>query len=459
MNNVLDLVDQTSFRLEQAAGVGQTVWVYNRPVEVDGLREFHQHLQQGRLARRIERSPLRFGRHHWVSPRDQHELEIATPRPREEFDAWLHEQANIPLDAEHGPGWHLAVLPFTDGGAGVSFVITHCLTDGIGGCLALVEAACGYDHTIKWPAAGSRPQWRALREDARQTVRDIPAIRRALISAVAVARSALRNRRSAGSAAPPLSKALSKPPAPIAGADELITLPTAAFFLDAYEWDARAQSLGGTSNTLLAALAARLAQRVGRVTADDSVALAIPVNERTADDTRANAVTMVDITVDPAPATTDLREIRAATKQALIRHREVPDERRTLLPLVPLLPQRMIKRMVGVATGGATNVVVASNIGAAPPAANRPDGTDADYVALLSRYPGLTKAMMYQLGGLMVVHSATVHRQVFVSVLAYQPDRLTSNDELQQHVSRALSDFSLTATTGWRAMSLSAAAH
>jgi len=176
--------------------------------------------------------------------------------------------------------------------------------------------------------------------------------------------------------------------------------------------------------------------------------LAIPVNERTADDTRANAVTMVDLTVNPAPATTDLRDIRDATKQALIRHREVPDERRTLLPLVPLLPQRLIKRMVGVATGGATNVVVASNIGAAPSAANRPDGTDADHVALLSRYPGVTKAMMHQLGGLLVVQSARVGRQVFVSVLAYQPDRPNSNSELRQQVSSALGDFSLTASAG-----------
>jgi hypothetical protein len=454
MGSVLDLVDQTFFRLGQAAGVGQSVWVYNRPVDIAGLRQFHQHLQRGRLARRIERSPLPFGRHRWVSPRDQHELGIATPRPREEFDAWLNEQANIPLDAEHGPGWHLAVLPFTDGGAGVSLIVTHCLTDGIGGCLAVVEAACGYDHTISWPAAGSRPRWRALREDARQTVRDIPEIRRALKSAVAAARSVKRNRRSAGSAAAASSKApskaLSKLPPPIAGADELITLPTATAFLDGDEWDDRAQSLGGTSNTLLAGVAARLAQRVGRVAADGSVALAIPVNERTAaDDTRANAVTMVDITVDAAPATIDLREIRAATKQALIHHREVPDERRTLLPLVPLIPQRLIKRMVGVATGGATNVVVASNIGAAPAAANRPDGTDADYIALLSRYPGVTKAMIHQLGGLLVVHSARVHHQVFVSVLAYQLRRPNSNDDLRRDLSSALSDFALTATTGW----------
>ena len=449
MSNVLDLVDQSFFRLEQAAGVGQCVWVYDRPVDIAGLRRFHEHLQRGRLSRRIERSPLPFGRHRWVSPSDQPELEIvATPRSREEFDAWLDEQAKFPLDAEHGPGWHLAMLPFTDGGAAVSLVLTHCLTDGIGGCVAIVEAACGYDSAIDWPAAGSRRRWQALRQDARQTLRDIPAIGRA---AVAAARFARRNRGRAGSATPP--------PAPLAGVDELVALPTATIFLDADEWDARADSLGGTSNTLLAGLAARLAERVGRVAADGSVNLAMPVNERVADDTRANAVAMVDITVDPAPASTDLRQIRAATKQALIRHREVPDERQHLLPLVPLLPRRVTRRMASVATGGVTNVVVSSNLGAAPPAVNQPDGTDASHVALLSRYPGVTKAMIHQLGGLLVVHSARVHNQVFVSVLGYQPGRPNSNDDLRRDLSRALSDFSLTPAPGWECPTPVDAAH
>jgi len=320
-------------------------------------------------------------------------------------------------------------------------VISHCLTDGVGLCEALADAASGRHDPINWPAAGSRRRWQALRDDTRQTARDIPGIGRAVVAAAQFAR---RHRGRAGSAALPPTA----PPAPTAGADERVTLSTATIFLDADEWDARAHSLGGSSNSLLAGLAARLAQRVGRVTADGSATPSIPVNERTAGDTRANAITNVDITVDPALAATDLREIRAATKQALIRHREVPDERWALLPLVPLLPQRLVRQLVGVATGGTTNVV-SSNLGEVNPAAHRPDGTDADYVALLSRYPGLTKAMMHQLGGLMVVHSATVHRQVFVSVLAYQPGRLSSNDELQQHVSSALSDFSLTATTGW----------
>jgi hypothetical protein len=187
---------------------------------------------------------------------------------------------------------------------------------------------------------------------------------------------------------------------------------------------------------------------VGRVTAHGWATPSIPVNQRTAGDTRANAITNVDITVDPALAARDLREIRAAIKQALIRHREVPDDRWALLPVVPLLPQRLVRRLVGVATGGATNVV-SSNLGAARRAVNRPDGTDADYFAMKSLYPGVTKAIMHRTGGVLALLSGRVHGRVFVSVLAYRPDRPNSNDDLWRDLSSALSDFSLTATTGW----------
>ncbi len=440
MSNVLDLYDQAYFSFERAAGATcalQCVWVYDRAIDIDGLRRFHHHLQRGRLSRRMERSPLPFGRHRWVASNNQPDLEIVQkPRAREEFDAWLSEQANTPLDAEHGPGWHLAVLPFTDGGAGVSLVISHCLIDGVGLCEALTEAASGQHKANDWPAATSRPRWQALREDARQSARDIPGIGRAVVAAAQFAR------RHRDHAAEPIGT----PAAPAPG--ENVTLSTATVFLDAGQWDARAQALGGTSNTLLAGLAARLAQRVGRLTADGLATPSIPVNERTAGDTRANAITNVDITVDPVRAATDLREVRAATKQALIRHREVPDERWALLPLVPLLPQRLVRKLVGVATGGTTNVV-SSNLGALDAAAIRPDGTDADYFAMKSLYPGVTTAIMHRTGGVLALLSGRVHRQIFISVLAYQPDRSNSNDTLRQDVSGALSDFSLTATIGW----------
>lgn len=62
MSNVLDLVDQTIFRVRRAAGLTsliQCAWTYDRPADIAGLRRFHRHLQHGRLSRRIERSHCR----------------------------------------------------------------------------------------------------------------------------------------------------------------------------------------------------------------------------------------------------------------------------------------------------------------------------------------------------------------------------------------------------------------
>jgi diacylglycerol O-acyltransferase len=444
MSNVLGLFDQTFFvgeRITGAAGLLQCVWVYDRDIDIDGLRRFHHHLQRGRLSRRIERSPLPFARYRWVSAEGRNDLEIARRRrPREEFAAWLAEQANTALDAEHGPEWHLAVVPFTGGGAGVSLLISHCLTDGVGLCQALADAARGRHDPINWPPAGSRRRWQALREDIRQTVRDMPAIGRALKAAVAAARTARRG---------PGGTAASTAPLPArTGPDETITMPTATIFVDAEAWDDRAVSLGGTSNSLLAAVAARLAQRAGRVAADGSVTVGMPINERTVDDTRANAVGNVDFAVDPVLATTDLREIRSATKSAILHRDENPDERWEVVPLVPLTPRWLLKRMAGVAAGRATGVV-ASNLGEIDPAAFRPDGTAAGSFAIKSACPGVTKALMHRAGGMMAVLSGRVNQQIFISAAAYQPDRANSNSDLRSDLTSALSDFSLTGSIGF----------
>ena len=444
MGNVLDLVDQVHFLGERATGtvnLVQCVWLYDRAVDIEGLRRFHHQLGRGRLCRRIERSPLPFGRHRWVAAGDQSELEIvATPRPRSELDAWCAEQADKPVDAEYGPGWRLAMLPFTDGGAAVSLVTTHCLTDGVGLCEALADAAGGRVDAIAWPAAGSRRRWHALREDARQTARDTRDIGHAVFAAAQL----LRPGRKPAAASSPARR-----PEPTTEPDERVTVPTATIFVDADEWDARAHALGGTSSALLAGLAARLAQRLGRVTADGSVEVTMPVNDRAPGDPRANAITNADFTVDPVTATTDLREIRAAIKQALCREQDVPDERWTLLPLVPLIPTRLFKRLINVAIGSATTVA-SSNLGAIDPAANRPDGTDADYFAIMSLHPGVTKATMQRVGGMLGLVTGRSNGHVFVAIRSYQPGRTNSNDELRQNISTVLSDFSLTETTARR---------
>jgi diacylglycerol O-acyltransferase / wax synthase len=434
MDNVLDPFDQLTFDAERATGVASIphpFWVYSRPVDIDGLRRFQHHLEQGWLPRRIEPSPLPFGRHRWISADRTSDIEIATPRPRAELDAWLEEQATAAIDAEHGPPWHLAVLPFTDGGAAVSLAVSHCLADGVGLLNAMADAADGRDVPSGWPAAGSRGRWQAVREDARQAGRDLPALGRAAAAAVRLARRARRE----GAGAAPSTTPLRLP----TGVDESLTPPMTTVFIDAEAWEARADALGGTSNALLVAVAAQLAQRMGRVTADGSVLMKMPVNERAAGDTRANAVSHLTVTVDPA--TTDLREIRAAVKQGLIRHRELRDDERAVMSFVPLLrllPKRLVRLV--------DNTVVSSNIGVIDPAVFRIDGADADLWASRVSHRGVTKALMHRLGGVLYVLSGTARGQVFISATVYQPGYTNSNEALRQDLSNALNDFSLTGT-------------
>lgn len=441
MNTLLDLADQVVFQGERATGATnllQCVWTYNRAIDMDGLRRFHHHLLRGRLSRHVERSPLPFGRHRWVAPDDAPAIEIAVARLRAAFGDWLREQTAIELDYEHGPAWHLAVLPFTDGGTGLSLIISHGLADGVGLSTAIADAASGRDDSIVWPSAGSRRRWRALRQDARQTARDMPSVGRAI---VAGARMARRARREAVASAP-MS-------APIVTSDEQIDLPAATVCVDMDQWDAVAKALGGTPNSLLAGLAARFAARAGRVTAGSGLAtLAMPINRRFDGDTRANAVDNADLAIDPTKVTTDLREVRAAVKAALIRANETPDERFALLPVVPFLPKRLIKRMVSVAAGS-TTAVCSSNLGDVRAAANRPDGTDADSFSMRSLYPRVTRGMMHRAGGLMGMLSGRVNGQVFVSVLAYDPARPRTNEQLREAIFSTLAEFSLTATVQW----------
>jgi hypothetical protein len=155
-------------------------------------------------------------------------------------------------------------------------------------------------------------------------------------------------------------------------------------------------------------------------------------------------VTNVDFTVDPALATTDLRAIRAATKQAITQREENPDERWVLLPLVPLIPRWLLKRMAGVAAGAATGVV-ASNLGEVDPDVYRPDGTAADSFVIKSNCPGMTRSLMHRTGGMMAMLAGRVGGRIFLSVAGYQPGRTNSTAEVRRQLADTLSDFSLTA--------------
>ena len=156
----------------------------------------------------------------------------------------------------------------------------------------------------------------------------------------------------------------------------------------------------------------------------------------------------IDLTVDPTKVAADLRELRAAVKQALIRAQDVTDEKYALLPLVPFLSKRLVKKMVDVAGGCSTNIC-SSNLGDVDEAVSRPDGTEADSFSMRCLYPRVTRATMHRAGGVVAMLSGRVNGQVFISVLAYDPAHPGSNRQLPEAIFSTLADFSLTARMQW----------
>ena len=182
----LEFFDQTAFEMMRATGRGQLmqcVWVYEHPVDIEGLRRFHRNIAQSLGGRHIERSPLPFGRPRWVKP-DHAPSEIQfneTPRPRAELMEWADELASLPIDPEHGPTWYLVVQPLTDGSTAISMVASHVIGDGTGAGLAIFEAVTGNIRDPGYDRPGARTRRQALAADARQVIRDLPETRRALV--------------------------------------------------------------------------------------------------------------------------------------------------------------------------------------------------------------------------------------------------------------------------------------
>jgi hypothetical protein len=74
-DNRLTLWDEAMVRANRATGrvqMIQVVWVYEHPVNLDEVRRFHRNFGYGMAGRRVERSPLPFGRYRgcprWARP-------------------------------------------------------------------------------------------------------------------------------------------------------------------------------------------------------------------------------------------------------------------------------------------------------------------------------------------------------------------------------------------------------
>lgn len=442
-SNLLDYADQGLFLALRATGhesVAQIVWLYQHPVDWERLRRFNENLGHGLLGRRIECSPLPFGRHRWVralgasKPLDVDE----TIRPRSELSDWVDERTQLSVDPEMGPGWHLSAATFDDGSTAVTLVASHCLVDGMGITETVMNAICDRPRDLGLPAPASRPRTRAVFADLREALRAVPPALKAL---GLTARLAVRNRSQ--------SKTSTKQPARRdSGASDEVLAPGVVAFVDVDTWDSRAAHLGGNSHSLVAGFAAKLAEHLGRVRPDDgTVKLIIPVNERTADDTRANAVKIGYASLDPGPVTTSLADARTVIRDALQAIRDEPNEAFQTLPLIPFVPKRAVVAGADVMFGFAAELPVsASNLGDIDPTMLRADGTEAEYFYMRGVDGKVTRDVLDQRRGFLTVLCERVAGRVILPVIAYQPGADNSKAALRAVVERTFADFGLPAT-------------
>ena len=444
-DNRLALADQAFFAGQSALGqedVVQAVWLYEHPIDLDGLRRFHHNLGSGLLGRRIERSPVGFARYRWVSDPGPSDIDVAEcARPRAELSDWIDERAQLTVDAERGPGWHLGVQPFTDGSTAVSLVASHYLVDGLGFGLTIAEALLGMTRDFGYPPPLSRTRARAVAQDLRQTARDVPEVARALGAAVKMARSR------------PKDTAQSPAPRPAARrgdtGDDVVVVPFIEAFVDLDAWDARAEALGGTRNALVSAFAVKFAERMGRRRASDgAVTLQIPISDRTEGDTRASAVSFARASVDPAGVTTDLHDLRAAINQGLETLRTQQETQgeslQQILWLTPFAPKWALKRLADGMIADPDLPVFCSNLGDFSSLVCRIDGTEAEYVTARMTRQRVTRQWLERTGGLMAVLSGRIQGKLGVGVLCYQPGAVNTKPALCELAAHTLAEFGLT---------------
>lgn len=434
----LTYLDQTALELARATGRGQLiqcVWVYEHPLDYQGLERFHRNCADSMGNRLIERSPLPFGRHRWVrAGGPPPPIRIAEkPRPRTELLEWADELANLPIDPVNGPAWQLVVQPLTDGSTAVSMLASHQIFDGVGAILAVYEGVIGSIRDARYDKAGTRTRRRALRADARQTLRDLPETLRTARKAATMFRA--KREEFAAARAPHVSAEDSR----------RVFVPTIAIYVGVPEWDAKAQSLGGNSYSLLAGFAAKLGEHLGRRRADGDVSLIIAINLReNLEDDRALAMAFANATVDPTKVTEDLTEARAAVREAREKAKNEPDPTIELLSIAPWLPQSAIKGLAEVMFDYSESLPVAcSNLGDLPPEVGRIDGTEAEYVFIRAMDTNVTLGELKRSKGQLVVVSGRINGTVSISVEAYQLGAENTKERLRDIAERTLAEFGL----------------
>ncbi|MGN7779831.1 hypothetical protein ACTJJE_09970, partial [Mycolicibacterium sp. 22603] len=231
----------------------------------------------------------------------------------------------------------------------------------------------------------------------------------------------------------------------IADPHERVIVPAITAYVDLAEWDAKAESLGGNGYSMLAAICAKLGERMGRRNPDGNISLLIAISDRTAQtDVRANAMSLVNAKIDPTELTKDLSGTRATLRTALKSAKDQPDEILELMPLTPLVPKRLVKKVADIMIASDDKPVVCSNMGDLPSMLASVDGTEAEYTSFFGIDQATPRAELESGDGQLVVVSGRLNGKVIIGIVAYEAGAENSKSRLRTLATEALAEFDLT---------------
>lgn len=365
----LTVVDEMFLRGHHGYGtpvVMQGLW---RGADIDpsDLDRVHDSLRRGALSRTVIRPRIPGARPRWRPGAAVWPIEWSpAPLPRDGIVAWADAVATRPVDPEAGAGWRLAAARVDGGGTVLSLLCSHVLADARGLATVLAGAMSGREPTP--PAAGpSHP----LRADVADAARMLTTV--GVRTARAVAGLALHPSRRDELRSAPVREFGDQGNQRRAQVPEALVLD-----IDAAHWDAAAARAGGTANSLLVAVAARIA-----ATDDTPLCVAVPVDRRTSAQSASNAVDMAEVAVgrDDSPAAVRARLRDAYSRPPMSSPAGFPPE------LLQVVPDAVAYRL---APDPGERDVLCSNIGTVPDTLGSLGGARADAIATRAVHPGIT---------------------------------------------------------------------
>lgn len=411
----------------------QLLWRYHRPLNLEILTRFREHLAHGLLTRLVQPSMLPFGRYRWCdfSPEFVPLKMDSSPISTDALQAWIDQQVTLPLDPVNGPAWSLSAQRLNDQSTVVSLVVSHCIADGVTTVRAVTAAVRGERMKLSFPLRTQYHWASAVTSELLRAAKDLPATLSALIALSKKFRTTQPASRQSKRAAPSLD-------------DHKVSFPSCFIRVPLVDWDAKAKRLGTNRLTLLTAVTAEFADLLGR-TCNGDAHLLIPVNRREGlSDSDANSISLATLKVPVATPRERLSELHRQLKSTLLKARREPDLLASLLPLVPFVPKRAFSAAGHLAIDTlATLPVTCSYMGERPEDILKIDGEAADLFAFrgVDRQARFSDLEARQ--GVATLLAGAIPGFLLLNFVAYQPGVVTQSQHLRAMAEKLLANYGI----------------